>query len=72
MRTISEMYRRSGGTCWTHKCSECAEYSVHKKQEKCGAYPGEAPWKGSFVACKFFRSEKEVRSNSQMSIFDFI
>ena len=64
MRTISEMYRRSGGTCWMHKCSECINYGKVKKQEICNMHPEKAPWKGTFVACKFFQDKDNKKIES--------
>ena len=72
MRTISEMYKRSGGTSWTHECSECTYYFVGKKQNVCALHPERAAWKGGFVACKFFEPKGKKNKSKQMSIFELI
>lgn len=72
MRKVSEMYRRSGGTCWQHTCSECADYIFGKKYGKCRNYELDAPWNPNFIACKFFTVEHEEELKGQMNIFDFV
>lgn len=69
MRKISEMYQRSGGAVWFHKCFECKYY-------RCGKRPicairGFALWKPDYIACKFWESaEDEI--DGQLSIFDVL
>ena len=70
MRTISEMYRRSGGTSYQHKCSECRVYRDGKR-EKCLMYGGDRDWHGNFIACKFFNLEDDM-PEGQMNIFDYV
>lgn len=66
MRKISEMYKRSGGTSWEHRCGECGNY-VHGKNSACTLYPEECSWKEEYTACRFFCSGD---SDGQMSIFE--
>lgn len=78
MRKISEMYRRSGGTSYQHECGGCSHYSKTAKMGTCALHGLEppAPWKESFIACKFFTdgSEPSVEETSgqQLSIFDIL
>lgn len=64
MRKISEMYRRSGGTSYTHHCSDCADcvsiHSGNKQPYKCQKYGGDerdhrTDWNPKWIACRFFR-----------------
>ena len=70
MRTISEMYKRSGGTAYQHNCSECRFYRDGKR-EKCLMYGGDRDWNGNFIACKFFNLEDDM-PEGQMNIFDYM
>lgn len=70
MRKISEMYKRSGGTAYQHKCSECQFYRNEKKG-KCLMYGSDQDWNGEFIACKFYNFEDDTLEG-QMNIFDFV
>lgn len=70
MRTISEMYKRSGETAYQHNCSECRFYRDGKR-EKCLMYGGDRDWHGNFIACKFFNLEDDM-PEGQMNIFDYV
>lgn len=70
MRTISEMYRRSGGTVYQHTCSECRFFRDGKKG-KCLLYGGDQDWYGRYIACKFINSENDM-PYGQMNIFDYV
>ena len=65
MRKISEMYKRSGGTSWEHKCEECENY-ISGKKPVCTLYPEERIWKKEYIACRFFSSGD---FDGQISIF---
>lgn len=69
MRKISEMYRRSGGTRWNHKCMDC-EYFRDGKRPIC-IMRGDALWKKTYIACKFWKSN-ESEIDGQLSIFDVL
>lgn len=69
MRKISEMYKRSGGTLWNHKCMDC-EYFRDGKRPLC-VIRGDALWKPDYIACKFWKNtEDEIEG--QLSIFDVL
>lgn len=70
MRTISEMYKRSGGTAYQHTCSECRFFRDGKKG-KCLLYGGDQDWYGRYIACKFINSENDM-PYGQMNIFDYV
>lgn len=79
---ISFMYRRSGGCDRFHTCGECGQLSKNKKDDcACKRHEKEtsetAPWKTSYMACKFFQGKgkkKETRTfseeaNGQLNLF---
>ena len=70
MRTISELYKSSGGTAYQHKCAECRFYRDGKRG-KCLMYGGDRDWHGKFIACKFFNLEDDM-PEGQMNIFDYV
>lgn len=70
MRKISEMYKRSGGTAYQHKCAECRFYRYEKKG-KCLMHSIDRDWNGEFIACKFYNLEDDM-IDGQMNIFDFV
>lgn len=66
MRTISEMYMRSGGCLPFHYCGNCEHFKPkEKKVTECAEYTrigGQYQfWKSTWVACKFF---KEISKKS--------
>lgn len=71
MMKIAEMYKRSGGTDYTHRCSECRSF-LQGKKATCLKYPGEIQWKGTYTACRFFETEDEEQLRGQMNIFDLL
>ena len=71
MRGNSEMYLRSGGTSYTHTCSECCNYGIVGKREDCSRHPEPRAWKGSYVACRYFNIPSDDVPG-QMSIEQFI
>lgn len=72
MRKISEMYQQSGGTVWSKNCSECLHYARKKKNSICKNYPGDVPWDGNYVACKFFEDQSDIDDDPQIDIFDLL
>ncbi len=81
MRTISEMYQRSGGcdrrfTC--AQCENCIDHPDYPKEKTCAVHP-ELPvgWHTDWMACQFAKVRRthlpapleEVQA-VQMSIFD--
>lgn len=71
MKTISEMYKLSGGATIGRKCEECTRYKIVKgkrsTQTFCTFHDGlvgeDFPlWKGRFIACKFFTTTQEKSS----------
>lgn len=70
MRMISEMYRRSGGIAYQHKCAECRFYRSEKRGE-CLMYGLDQDWNGGYIACKFYNLEDDM-VGGQMNIFDFV
>lgn len=81
MRKISEMYKRSGGTDYTHLCGECKNCVPVKKGNICKLYQeagGNAWWNPHNIACKYYNLpflletlKEEVAEGVQMNIFDF-
>lgn len=71
MRKISEMYERSGGTSWEHKCKECRSLLTCKKDKICIKHPKKANWNENYIACKFFRRKTKEHAG-QMNIFDYL
>lgn len=81
MRRISEMYRLSSGTDYTHLCKECSNCIAVKAGHVCRLYQeagGDAPWNTHSIACKYYNlphlpeKKKETTSEGvQMDIFDF-
>lgn len=70
MRTISELYKRSGGTAYQHTCSEC-RFFRDGKRGKCLLYGSNRDWYGRYIACKFINSENDM-PDGQMNIFDYV
>lgn len=57
MKRISEMYRISGGTDYTHLCNECWNLRREKKKFICRLHQqagGSGDWKPQFIACRLF------------------
>lgn len=86
MRTISEMYRLSGGTDYRNLCAECNNCIREGKSFICRLYAeagGNRRWEPQWIACKFFNAphlpgKEAVREDVerqqegiQMSIFDY-
>lgn len=65
------MYRRSGGCEYNHTCAECRYYRKRKKEETCHILP-DAPWKGRWIACKFWQEPEIPEVQGQMRIEDVI
>lgn len=74
MRKISEMYKRSGGTAWEHKCKECKSLKKYKKDIKCALYPETAKWSENYIACKFYVNREMAHDLGfeQLNIFDMM
>lgn len=83
MRTISEMYKLSGGTDYRNLCAECNNFVREGKFFICTLYQeagGEKRWQPQWIACKFFNvphlpvdieeHDTEQQEGVQMSIFD--
>lgn len=74
MRKISEMYERSGGTSWEHKCKECRSLLGCKKDKICIRYPEKANWNEDYIACKFYEDREKAceLKFKQLNIFNMM